>query len=108
MEQKRVEELVNGILHLMENHIEQIILYGSFARGTHTAESDIDIALLVHGSLNREVEDRLSDFIVDLNLKYDRVLSVIDIELENFRKWEAILPFYKNIQREEVVLWEAA
>lgn len=102
------EELVNGILHLMENHIEQIILYGSFARGTHTAESDIDIALLVHGSLNREVEDRLSDFIVDLNLKYDRVLSVIDIELENFRKWEAILPFYKNIQREEVVLWEAA
>lgn len=102
------EELVNGILHLMENHIEQIILYGSFARGTHTAESDIDIALLVHGSLNREVEDRLSDFIVDLNLKYDRVLSVIDIELENFRKWEAILPFYKNIQREGVVLWEAA
>lgn len=102
------EELVNGILHLMEHHIEQIILYGSFARGTHTAESDIDIALLVHGSLNREVEDRLSDFIVDLNLKYDRVLSVIDIELENFRKWEAILPFYKNIQREGVVLWEAA
>lgn len=108
MEQMVLGELVEGILSILEAQVIRIVLYGSVARGTNTAESDVDIALLLNGNLSRETEDKLSDLIVDLNLKYDIVLSVIDIDYEMFKKWEKVTPFYKNVNEEGVVLWKAA
>lgn len=108
MEQMVLGELVEGILSILESQVIRIVLYGSVARGTNTAESDVDIALLLNGNLSREAEDKLSDLIVDLNLKYDIVLSVIDIDYEMFKKWEKVTPFYKNVNEEGVVLWKAA
>ncbi|HJC64580.1 MAG TPA: nucleotidyltransferase domain-containing protein [Candidatus Blautia merdavium] len=92
----------------MDNRLVSIILYGSVARGTNTEESDVDIALIMHGKLDFDTEDKLSDFIVDMNLKYDKVFSVIDIDIAHFRKWINVLPFYQNVEREGVVLWKAA
>ena len=40
------------------NHIEQILLYGSYARGTNDEESDIDLVAIVHGD-RRELQDKL-------------------------------------------------
>ena len=108
MEQMVLGELVEGILSILESQVIRIVLYGSVARGTNTAESDVHIALLLNGNLSRETEDKLSDLIVDLNLKYDIVLSVIDIDYEMFKKWEKVTPFYKNVNEEGVVLWKAA
>ena len=108
MEQMVLGELVEGILSILESQVIRIVLYGSVARGTNTAESDVDIALLLNGNLSRETEDKLSDLIVDLNLKYDIVLSVINIDYEMFKKWEKVTPFYKNVNEEGVVLWKAA
>ena len=108
MVQMVLGELVEGILSILESQVIRIVLYGSVARGTNTAESDVDIALLLNGNLSRETEDKLSDLIVDLNLKYDIVLSVIDIDYEMFKKWEKVTPFYKNVNEEGVVLWKAA
>lgn len=108
MEQMVLGELVEGILSILESQVIRIVLYGSVARGTNTAESDVDIALLLNGNLSRETEDKLSDLIVDLNLKYDIVLSVIDIDYEMFKKWEKVTPFYRNVNEEGVVLWKAA
>ena len=92
----------------MGKQLDQIILYGSVARGTNTEESDVDIALIIHGTIDDNLEDKLLDFIVDMNLKYDRVFSVIDINCENFQKWGNVLPFYSNVRREGVTLWKAA
>ncbi|MDO4320944.1 MAG: nucleotidyltransferase domain-containing protein [Lachnospiraceae bacterium] len=108
MEESVWSELVKGILDIMDNRLVSIILYGSVARGTNTEESDVDIALIMHGKLDFDTEDKLSDFIVDMNLKYDKVFSVIDIDVEHFRKWINALPFYQNVEREGVVLWKAA
>ncbi len=108
MEQMVLGELVEGILSILESQVIRIVLYGSVARGTNTAESDVDIALLLNGNLSRETEDKLSDLIVDLNLKYDIVLSVIDIDYAVFKKWEKVTPFYKNVNKEGIVLWKAA
>lgn len=107
MEQNILNELVNGILTIMQSSILQIILYGSVARGTNTDESDIDVALMVTGALDKNTEELLSDFIVDMNLKYDRVFSVIDINYELFCKWKNVTPFYQNVTREGIVLWKA-
>lgn len=108
MEDSVWNEFVRGILSIMDNRLVSIILYGSVARGTNTAESDVDIALLMYGKLDSDTEDKLSDFIVDLNLKYDKVFSVIDIDVDHFRKWINAVPFYQNVEREGVVLWKTA
>ena len=108
MEENIWSELVEGILKAIENRLVRIVLYGSFARGTDTEDSDIDIALIMHGGLDPDMEDRLSYFVVNMNLKYDRVFSVIDIDAEHFSKWLPVLPFYQNVDKEGIVLWKAA
>lgn len=108
MEEIVWNEFVKGVLDIMDSRIVSIILYGSVARGTNTEESDVDIALLIRGKLDPDTEDKLSDFIVDMNLKYDKVFSVTDIDAEHFRKWTNALPFYQNVEREGIVLWKAA
>ena len=71
-------------------------------------ESDVDVAILMQGNLDKETEGKLSEFIVDMNLEYDKVFSVIDIDYEMFCKWQKITPFYQNVMQEGVVLWTAA
>lgn len=73
------------------------ILYGVVARGTQSEDSDIDIALLVRGGVFNQVNDLTIDVVVEL--EYDKVLSVIDIDYEKFHKWENTKPFYKNIKK---------
>lgn len=108
MDEKILRELVSGILDIMETKLVRIVLYGSVARGTNNAESDVDVALLMNGNLDTLTEDKLSNLVVDMNLKYDKVFSVIDIDYGVFQKWEKVTPFYKNILQEGIVLWKAA
>ena len=108
MDAKILKELVDGILAIFDTQVIRIVLYGSYARGTNTPESDVDVALLLNGSLNRETENKLSDLVVDLNLKYDKVFSVIDIDYAVFQKWENVTPFYRDVNKEGIVLWKAA
>lgn len=108
MEQRIYQELVDGILAIAQKKLIRIVLYGSVAKGTSTQESDIDIALLVNGALDYAMEDKISDFIVDMNLKYDKVFSVIDIDMEKFITWEKAVPFYQNVNKEGIILWKTA
>lgn len=102
------DELVRGLLSILPSQAVQIVLYGSTARGTTTPESDIDIALFVNDRLTSRQEDRLSDLVVDMNLKYNKVFSVVDIDQQTFLKWKSVTPFYQNVDREGIVLWKAA
>ena len=108
MEERVRSEFVDGILRILENRLEKIVLYGSVARGSDTEGSDVDIALVMRGKLDSDTEDRLSDFVVDMNLKYDKVFSVIDIDADHFRTWLEVLPFYQSVEKEGIVLWKAA
>ena len=52
MDVNAINELVDGILTIFNTQVVRIVLYGSYARGTNTSESDVDIALLLKGNLN--------------------------------------------------------
>lgn len=108
MEKQILEELVQGLLAFLEKTAVRIVLFGSTARGTAGPESDIDVALFLTERLTPAQEERLTDLVVELNLKYDKVLSVMDIDQETYMKWRQIAPFYQNVDREGVVLWKAA
>ena len=47
-------DVVRGVLKIFQGNIEQIILYGSVARGEQNIESDIDIALILYSEMKDE------------------------------------------------------
>jgi predicted nucleotidyltransferase len=100
-------KLILGLREIFGDVLECVILYGSVAKGTQTDESDVDIALLVR-NYTADMHDRMIDFIIDLELEYGNVLSVVLIDSDNFKEWENVLPFYKNVKEEGIVLWNAA
>lgn len=106
LDEKITDRLVEGLLDVLGEKVIRIVLYGSVARGTDTGESDVDVALLLAKSMDKYEEDKLSEFTADMNLKYDRVFSIIDIEYRMFCKWETIVPFYRNVKKEGIILWE--
>lgn len=104
--QEVFEKMVPGFQKIFGNVLEKIILYGSVARGMQTEESDVDIAVIVR-NYTEDMHDKMIDLTVDLELAYDKVLSVLLIDYDNFKEWENILPFYKNIKKDGILLWSA-
>ena len=70
MDKAILQELVQGMVEIIKSDIVKVILYGSVARGTNDEESDVDIMIILKNELDSLTEDKLSDFIVDMNLKY--------------------------------------
>lgn len=105
--QEVFEKMIPGFQMIFGNVLDKIILYGSVARGTQTGESDVDIAVIVR-RYTEDMHDKMIDLTVDLELEYNKVLSVLLIDYDNFREWEDVLPFYKNIKKDGIMLWSAA
>lgn len=103
-----LKELVPGLREIYGDLIDSIVLYGSTARGTQTDESDVDVAILLHAGATKEMREQMLDLVVDLELACGKVLSVLCIDYEKFVEWKDTLPFYKNIRKDGVVLWQAA
>ena len=100
-------KMIPGFQTIFGNVLEKVILYGSVARGTQTMESDVDIAVIVR-KYTEDMHDKMIDLTVDLELEYNKVLSVLLIDYDNFREWEDVLPFYKNMKKDGIMLWSAA
>lgn len=103
-----IRDLINGLQAIFEQNILQIVVYGSVARQEETAESDIDVAIIIDNIQISSVRDKFIEWNSELDMKYNRVFSIVDIEKSQLDKWGNVLPFYKNIQEEGVVLWKAA
>lgn len=78
--------------------VDQIILFGSKARGDDDAESDIDLLVLTSRSLSRPERHAITDALFPLQLRHDVVLSVLILPT---REWSAgvvsVLPIHDEI-----------
>ncbi len=102
------EELVQGLTEIFQKNMSAIILYGSVARGDATDESDIDIAIIIKDEMDNQTKSRFISWAADMDIRHERVFSIVDIKEENMKKWERTLPFYQNIRKEGIVLWRVA
>ena len=103
-----LKQLIPGLQEIYGDLMNSVILYGSTARGNRTNDSDVDVAVLLHSGATKEMRGQMLDLVVDLELACGKVLSVICIDYGKFSEWKDTLPFYKNIQEEGIVLWQAA
>ena len=97
---------INGVKEILGDHLEKIILYGSYARGDFNNESDIDIMVLTNLTDNEIIEYRkiISDFTFDIELENNISISPLIKNIDKFNKRIDIVPFYMNVMNEGVLL----
>ena len=91
------EELEN----LYQKRLKSIILYGSWARGDATEDSDIDLLIVLEGKVipGKEI-DRMIDIITEINLKHGVLISIYPVSEEDYSTINS--PLLINVRREGV------
>lgn len=105
-----IEKYVSEIRKIYGPHLKQVILYGSYARGDFRADSDIDLMVLVdlpEEKLNW-FADAVSELGFDYNVVHDIWFMPVVKNIDHFHYWCQAYPFYANIAKEGISLYEAA
>lgn len=105
-----LNKYVNEIQKIYGSHLKQVILYGSYARGDFNEDSDVDIMILLDMTdiETKAYFDKLVDITFDFNMEYGLEIKPIAKSETHFRKWMLQYPFYANVNREGVRLYDAA
>ena len=88
-----LEDLVNSLKEIFRAKLDSVVLFGSYAKGTASKDSDIDILILAKNKapIFREIKD--------LYAKYGREINVIILtpkELEQQKQKEFVKEIIKN------------
>lgn len=81
--------------------LDQIILYGSWARGDATEKSDIDLLIVLGEEIipGKEI-DRMIEIIIEINLKHKALISVYPVSEKDYSTVNS--PLLINVRREGV------
>lgn len=105
---KSLTEMSCRLKSVYGEFLDKVVLYGSYARGEQSEYSDVDIAVILKDGNTEKMHDEMLDLVVDYELDLAVTLSVVPIEYENYLEWNRVLPYYMNIEKEGIVLWQAA
>lgn len=98
-----LEEFKQELLRLYGEKFKKLILYGSYARGNETNESDIDLLIVLNDTINHFKEiDKMGEIINDINLKYDILISVYPISQDLFQEKQTT--FLNNVKEEGIII----
>jgi predicted nucleotidyltransferase len=102
MEIKNIlKEFRRSVEKLYGQKLKSIILYGSWARGDHREESDIDLLVVLKGTITPGKEiDRMIDIITEINLKYGILISVYPVSEKNYSTVNS--PLLINVRQEGI------
>ena len=80
--------------------LENVILFGSKARGDSTEDSDVDLLVLLNQSVDNTLEEEIFGIAFDVEFEYEIVLGVIVKNAVSWREKEIYYPLGQNIARE--------
>lgn len=85
--------------------VEEIILFGSAARGTADAESDIDLLVLTKYAVPYQQRHRITAVLTDINDQYETNFSSLVVDrLEWDEGVMTVLPIKQEIERDGVLV----
>lgn len=98
---KDIEDILTQIKKILKGvyseRLEDIILYGSYVSDTANEDSDIDIAVVLKGKVNKTEEiDRIYELLYDLMLETGELISVYPVSEEEIDN--TVWPLYKHIR----------
>lgn len=103
----RNADILNKIKHLVleQEPNAEIILFGSYARGSYNTESDLDILILLDKeNITRDDERKITSPLFDLELANSLVISPLIRSKKNWYKLYPNTALFKNINREGKLL----
>jgi uncharacterized protein len=84
---------------------EQVILFGSVARGEAGEGSDIDLLALTHEEVSHRTRNMISDLIFEVNFKYQTNLSIVVADSPSWKNGIlSLTPFYNEVRRDGLYL----
>ena len=99
---KAIQELKQGLVHRFGTDVE-LRIFGSVARGDYHEHSDIDILVVLPDKVDNAVEEQVFDMAYDIELEYGLVIGTIVYSRDFwYSDRAAVMPLYKNIQRESL------
>jgi len=78
-----LRELKGSLESLLGDQLVSMVLFGSMARGDYHDQSDMDVAVIVHG-LTRRLKGQILDEVAKLELEHHMPLSVLVLSEEEF------------------------
>jgi len=97
---RALDEFIRRVEARFGDSVEEIILFGSYARGDYDEESDVDV--LIVGDIDF---DGLMNIVTDILLEYGELISPIVLRPEEFRKRRD--SFIKTVLSEGKVLYSS-
>ncbi|MGB7002468.1 MAG: nucleotidyltransferase domain-containing protein [Halobacteriota archaeon] len=96
-----LKEFREEVENLYESRLKSIILYGSWARGDATEDSDTDLLIVLEGKVipGKEI-DKMIDIITEINLKHGVLISIYPVSEEDYSTINS--PLLINVRREGV------
>jgi len=99
-----IERLCGKLRELLGASMQDVILFGSYARNEASDESDIDIMIL--SDLDRiaiaTLQWKIGEIAGDILLDYGVLVSPIVENRAYFMENQEVIPFYRNIHQEGV------
>ncbi len=96
-----LNELKSGLVKIYGDRLFSVILFGSYARGEATPESDIDVMVVLADSVNAvEERARMSSLFWYFLRHYDELLSIIPMSKSRFLAGE--ISFLRVVKREGI------
>lgn len=82
-----------------------IIVYGSYARGDFSADSDIDLLILLDKeTITREDEKNIKYPLYDIEFDTGQIISPIVLSRSDWENKHRITPFYENVANDGVII----
>ena len=102
------EATVREIPALMKDDCEKIILYGSFARGDYTLDSDVDIAVLTKSDRekSKRFDSGIDEIAAEIGVKTMMIVNYICLPIKEFEAKKSWYPFFMNIAGDGRVLYD--
>jgi len=106
--QRVTRKVVDRTIEAFGDKINRIILYGSYARGDYTPESDIDVMILLNCQHDELPNYRrtITKIASDISLDDDIEVSLVLEDIYTYKRWLDTLVFYQNVNKDGVVLYE--
>ena len=103
-EAEALDLLVNNLKNDLKDQLLQVQFFGSKCRGNFDQDSDIDVLLVVK-KRTEEILEKIAEFHLDVDLKYDPNISLIIFSEYEYKKNKSLKsPFIDNVISEGVSL----
>lgn len=98
-----LQKVKQFLVSLYQERLQDVVLYGSQARQDSQLDSDIDLLVVLDALTSPYQEiDKTSQFIADLCLEFDVVISRHFISTEKYQTGNT--PFLTNVKKEGILV----